>query len=133
MTHTRLLFRFDTSALFLILADMPASKFRLRGFRRLADAVTDSLGKLERETIAVVRRQRETNVRQVCSALGDVHAYTTIMTTLDRLYKKGLLKRRKIGRAFYYSPKYSFEEMEREMAADVIESLFDNSTGRVEP
>ncbi len=112
---------------------MPASNFRLRGFRRLADAVVDSLGKLELEAMTAVRRMRETNVRQVCTALGDSYAYTTIMTTLDRLYKKGLLERRKIGRAFYYSPKYSYEEMERGMAADVIESLFDNSAGRVGP
>ena len=30
-------------------------------------------------------------------------AYTTVMTTLDRLYKKGLLARRKSERAFIYS------------------------------
>lgn len=34
-------------------------------------------------------------------------AYTTLMTTLDRLFRKGTLLREKSGRAFYYSPKAS--------------------------
>jgi len=37
-------------------------------------------------------------------------AYTTIMTTLDRLFKKGLLDRRKIGKAYFYQAKLSEKE-----------------------
>ena len=37
------------------------------------------------------------------------HAYTTLMTTLDRLYRKGLLVRRRLGRAFTYEPRCSRE------------------------
>lgn len=112
---------------------MPNSHFRLRGFQRLSDAVMDSLGELERKTLNEVRRQGESNVARVCSALDGSYAYTTVMTTLDRLYKKGLLRRRKESRAYFYAAKYSVEEMERSMAADVIERLFDNSIGRAEP
>ena len=112
---------------------MPLTKFRLRGFQRLSDAVLDSLGDLERKTLDHVRELREANVTAVSSALGDVYAYTTVMTTLDRLYKKGLLERRKEGRAYVYSPRYSIEEMERGLAEDVIDSLFNNPIGRVEP
>ena len=112
---------------------MPYSQFRLRGFRRLSDAVMDSLGELERKTMDEVRRQGEVNVARVISALDGPYAYTTVMTTLDRLYKKGLLDRRKEGRAFFYSAKYSREEMERSMAADVIDTLLHNSIGRAEP
>ena len=32
-------------------------------------------------------------------------AYTTLMTTLDRLFREGTLTRVKSGRAFYYTPK----------------------------
>lgn len=112
---------------------MPYSKFRLRGFQRLSDALMDSLGELERKTLNEVRRQGEANVARVCSGLADSYAYTTVMTTLDRLYKKGLLNRRKESRAYFYTAKYSMEEMERNMAEDVIESLFDHSIGRVKP
>ena len=40
-------------------------------------------------------------------------AYTTVMTTLDRLYKKQLLTRVSEGRAFRYSLKASQQEMQR--------------------
>ena len=112
---------------------MASSKFRLRGFRRLSDAVMDSLGDLERRSMDEVRRQGEANVARICSGLKGSYAYTTVMTTLDRLYKKGLLTRRKEGRAYFYSARYSREEMERGVAEDVIDRLFDNSIGRVEP
>jgi len=75
----------------------------------------------------------ETSVAKVNGALNDAYAYTTVMTTLDRLYKKGLLTRRKDGRAFLYTAKYSPEEMERTIAEDIIGSLFETSNGRVEP
>ena len=40
-------------------------------------------------------------------------AYTTIMTVLDRLVRKGRLARRKVGRAFLYSPQTSRDTMRR--------------------
>ena len=112
---------------------MPTPNFRLRGFRRLSDAVIDSLGTLERQMFAEVRAHGEISVREVWEMLDETVAYTTIMTTLDRLYKKGLLSRRKVGRAFLYSAKYSVAEMERGVAKDVISNLLETSTGRVEP
>ena len=127
------LFWVDTKNLFLILAVMEYQKFRLRGFQRLSGAVMDTLGELEQKTLDEVRRQGESNVARVCSGLKESYAYTTVMTTLDRLYKKGLLDRRKEGRAFYYAAKFSIEEMERGIAEDVIAHLFDNSLGRAEP
>jgi len=45
-------------------------------------------------------------------------AYTTVMTTLDRLYKKGLLARRKSDRAFRYAPKLTRAEWERKRAGE---------------
>lgn len=123
----------DTRSHFSILSTMLSAKFRLRGNERLSDAVLDSLGELERKVLVEVTRRAEANVNQVNAALGDAYAYTTVMTTLDRLYKKGLLVRRKDGRAFLYSVKYSLEEMERGMAQDIIGRLFEASTGKAEP
>ena len=60
----------------------------------------------------------ESNVRDVAQKLERPLAYTTVMTTLDRLYKKGLLTRRKAERAFLYSPRLSREEWERKRARD---------------
>jgi predicted transcriptional regulator len=46
------------------------------------------------------------------------------MTTLDRLYKKGLLDRVAEGRAFRYSPRQSAEELRRDAVVEAIRQLF---------
>jgi predicted transcriptional regulator len=112
---------------------MKMPKFLLRGFRRPSDAIIASLGSLERDTMREVWRQKESSVRQICDAFGSQVAYTTVMTTLDRLYKKGLLVRRKDGRAFLYSARFSPEELERGVAQDVIGSLLDTTSAQIEP
>lgn len=108
-------------------------KFRLRGSRPLSEAVIDSLGELERKMMAEIRKAGELSVRKVWEDDGKRMAYTTIMTTLDRLYKKGLLDRRKVSRAFVYKAKYSAAEMEQSVAEQVINTLLETSIDRVEP
>lgn len=106
--------------------------FWLRGNKRLSEAVLGSLGELEQRSMREIWRRGEMSVGELGSAFGEIYAYTTLMTTLDRLYKKGLLSRRKHGRAFLYTSKYSIEEMERGVARDVISKLLD-TFGRAEP
>lgn len=118
---------------FVILGFMKMPKFTLRGFSRPREAIIASLGSLERLTMNEVWKQKEVSVRQAEAAFGERVAYTTVMTTLDRLYKKGFLNRRKEGRAFLYSPKFTPEELERGLAEDVIESLLDAGTEHIEP
>jgi predicted transcriptional regulator len=55
------------------------------------------------------------------------------MTTLDRLYKKGLLERRKDGRAFYYSPRQTSQEFSRNTTRRVIDKLIGSNEHGVEP
>ncbi len=66
----------------------------------------------------------EANVRDVAARLNRPLAYTTVMTTLDRLFKKGLLVRRKEERAFVYSTRYSRTEWEQKRTGDLITGLF---------
>jgi len=47
-------------------------------------------------------------------------AYTTLMTTLDRLYRKGVLERTKLGRAFFYLPRLTRQEFESARVADAL-------------
>jgi len=51
------------------------------------------------------------SVRDVADRLGGSWAYTTLMTTLDRLYKKGLALRELRGRAFHYRPRLSRRDL----------------------
>ena len=108
-------------------------KFLLRGFSRPREAIVASLGTLERETLAEIWRQKEASVRQISLAFEERIAYTTIMTTLDRLYKKGFLDRRKEGRAYFYAARFSPAELERGLAEDVFGGLLAAETKLIEP
>jgi BlaI family penicillinase repressor len=72
---------------------------------------------------------REGNVRDVREIVAQSRplAYTTIMTVLDRLVRKGKLTRRKVGRAFVYSPQGSRDAMRRVAIRELVDSLFDGS------
>lgn len=107
--------------------------FTLLGFKRPREVVCETLGKLERKVMDETWRRGEVSVRDIFKSFDEVMAYTTVMTTLDRLYKKGLLTRRKDGRAFLYSPRVSREEMEQGVAKDVIEGLLGSEAAGVEP
>ena len=65
-------------------------------------------------------------VQQVV-ALSRPLAYTTIMTVLDRLVRKGKLTRRKVGRAFVYSPEASRDTMRRSALRELLDGYFDGS------
>ena len=62
------------------------------------------LGSLEREVLTLVCETGGGTVRDISNCLSRPLAYTTVMTTLDRLYKKDLLIRQKEGRGFRYAP-----------------------------
>lgn len=112
---------------------MKSPSFTLFGFRRPREVVCLTLGRLEREVMDEAWGRGETSVAEFHKAFGERVAYTTLMTTLDRLFKKGLLARRKDGRAFLYSPRVSREEFERGVAEDVIDGLLDRDAASVEP
>ncbi|MCX6628994.1 MAG: BlaI/MecI/CopY family transcriptional regulator [Candidatus Solibacter sp.] len=82
--------------------------------------VHQPLGPLEVTVMEILWLDGECNVREVVDRVGRPLAYTTVMTTLDRLFKKGLLARRKTDRAFYYSPTLNRAEWERKRAGDFV-------------
>ena len=62
------------------------------------------LGPLERRVLQVLWRRADfARVREVLPEFPDI-AYTTLMTTLERLHRKGILERVFNGRAFSYRP-----------------------------
>ena len=70
-------------------------------------------------------------VREVVRELGGKLAYTTVMTTLDRLYKKGLLVRVKEGNAFVYRAASSRDEYHRRAVAEAVTALLARSADPV--
>jgi predicted transcriptional regulator len=83
-------------------------------------AVADSLGPLEISVMEVLWASGESTVHDVMPKLSRPLAYTTVMTTLDRLFKKGLLDRRKSDRAFVYVPRFSRAEWEQKRAGAFV-------------
>ena len=71
----------------------------------------------------------EANVRDVQQAVSRSKplAYTTVMTLLDRLARKGVLARRKAGRAFLYAPQVSRDSLRRIALREFLEAYFDGS------
>ena len=60
-------------------------------------------------------------------------AYTTLMTTLDRLFRKGTLTRVKSGRAFFYRPKSSQQELISELAGSTFATLLPGDAAAMRP
>src|SRR4029077_8079976 len=87
-------------------------RFLFWGFKSSREMLDNSLGTLEREVMTLVWKDGEISVREACDRLGSAVAYTTVMTTHDRLFKKGLLALRKIGRAFMYHATATRGELE---------------------
>ena len=54
-------------------------------------------------------------------------AYTTVMTVLDRLVKRGTVERQKEGRSFVYTPLVGRDELRRIAIKDLLDSFFDGS------
>jgi predicted transcriptional regulator len=97
--------------------------FKNRVSRR-GDFISElSLGRLEFELMQILWSRGESNVREVVEHLNRPLAYTTVMTTLDRLYKKNLLDRHMPDRAFVYAPRLSREEWDRRRAESFVTSF----------
>jgi predicted transcriptional regulator len=84
---------------------------------------------LELECLKALWEIREGNVRAVQLQMEPRRklAYTTVMTLLERLAKKGAVARRKSGRAFLYSPVVDQETLRKKAIQELIDSLFDGA------
>jgi predicted transcriptional regulator len=86
-------------------------------------ALSVTLGSLEAQVMEVLWTRGECKVREVMRTLDRDLAYTTVMTTLDRLFRKKLVDRRKSTRAYIYSPRLTCQEWKNRLARDVVARL----------
>ncbi|MGN6170190.1 MAG: BlaI/MecI/CopY family transcriptional regulator, partial [Solirubrobacteraceae bacterium] len=79
-----------------------------------AQTVPPPLHELESEVMEQLWKSGEASVRSVMEALNrrtaNGRAYTTYMTIMARLHKKGVLARRREGKTDYYAPVYERDE-----------------------
>ena len=94
-----------------------------------ANGARDIPPPLELECLRALWTLGEGNVKDVRHAIAANRslAYTTVMTVLDRLARKGGVARRKVGRSFVYAPVLSRESLRRLAIRDLVERFFDGS------
>jgi predicted transcriptional regulator len=91
--------------------------------------VSARLGPLEVQLLRWLWQKGNGTVREVLET-GDIEgAYTTLMTTMDRLHKKGLLTRKAEGRAFRYYPAQTEEQFNGEIVRNAIHHLLEAAAG----
>jgi predicted transcriptional regulator len=94
-----------------------------RTFSLFGSRSTPQLGPFEQQLLREVWSRGNATVRELIEHSNLHQAYTTVMTTMDRLFKKGLLDRVAEGRAFRYTPRLTSEELQRGAAIDGIRQL----------
>jgi predicted transcriptional regulator len=84
---------------------------------------------LELECLRVLWTLGEGNVKDVREVMTRSRnlAYTTVMTILDRLVRKGGVARHKVGRSFVYSPLLSREVLRKLAVKELVNAFFDGS------
>jgi predicted transcriptional regulator len=86
------------------------------------------LGELEAAIMDVMWDQEgPTTVRDILEQLARQRslAYTTVMTVMDNLYRKDLLSREKVGRAWLYEATGTRAEYTAQVLREVLESTGD--------
>jgi predicted transcriptional regulator len=90
-------------------------------------------GALEMRVLhALWEREGPQSVRDLQPAFQGV-AYTTLMTTLDRLHRKGVLLREKVGRAFVYRPRCTPEALRSDLAGQALLDVFGDRAHQFKP
>src|ERR1700676_1412087 len=87
------------------------------------------LAPLELDCMKTLWPMGEGTVREIRDHLAErlPRAYTTIMTIMDRLARKGVVERRKVNRAYVYRPNLSSEQARAQALGQVLHDFFGGS------
>jgi len=96
-----------------------AFKLDQRGLARV-------FGELEARIMGVIWEIGEPTVGDVCARLGTDCNYKTVMTVMNRLVDKGILSRRRMGRAYNYAPCADRETFLAQVSRNVMEGLLED-------
>lgn len=91
------------------------------------------LSRLELECMKAIWLRHAQTVSDVQESLLPLRplAYTTVLTILDRLSRKGAVTRVKEGKAYVYAPSLSFELSRQEALTELLHSYFEGSRERL--
>jgi predicted transcriptional regulator len=93
----------------------------------MSDGTRREAGELESEVLAALwASSAPMTPAEVLAQLEGALAYTTVMTTLSRLFEKGLVDRRSAGRSYAYAPTVR----EADLAGQRIRTLLERGHDR---
>ncbi|KWU61013.1 BlaI/MecI/CopY family transcriptional regulator [Priestia megaterium] len=92
------------------------------------ELLSNILGPLELEVMKILWSKKEANVQEVLAELNkqNEYAYTTIMTIMNRLDKKKILTRNKVGKGYQYKACYNQDELVQQTSSKKVEQLLGN-------
>ena len=105
-----------------------ASSVRLNNIRNSSKIAAKLLGDLELAIMRVAWTRESVTVRDVLEVLSKKRslAYTTVMTVMSRLAKKGLLTVEQSAKTYRYRSAQTSEEFEAQAAGQIVRSLIDD-------
>ncbi len=86
------------------------------------------LGPLQARILRTLAERGESSVRDVVAtdSRRNAPAYTTVMTVLDHLHKKGIVTRKLEGKSYRYTARYAPGELRDRMARHLVQELVDD-------
>ena len=106
-----------------MVARRSGSEHGVRTFRLGSTGLERVLGELEASIMEALWRSGDASVQEVCDFLGPEHNYKTVMTVTNRLVEKRLLTRRRVSKAFLYSPMENREQFLNRVSHGVATGL----------
>lgn len=88
------------------------------------------LGHLEHDLLEILWAKGESNGKEIYARIKDTRdiALTTVLTVLERLARKGIVKKVKGDSVYLFAPAYSKEEFARRVSNEVLKGIFGIST-----
>jgi predicted transcriptional regulator len=104
-----------------------------RSHDRKGQRAATPLTPCEFEIMEVMWRMETATVREVHAALQPVRglAYTTVMTVMDKLHRKGALQQQRRGRAYCYSVQLGRQEALHHRIRHLVDDYFEGSTDKL--
>ncbi len=97
-------------------------KFNFNPFK---EGLNQVLGALEKDIMEIMWKRGEACVKDIldCFPINREISYSTIITVTNRMTKKGLLNKRKRGKAYFYKPTYSRDQFLKIVSKKVVEGV----------
>ena len=97
-------------------------KFHFNPFK---EGLNQVLGALEKDIMEVLWNRGVSSVKEILDVFSSDRdiSYSTVITVTNRMAKKGLLKKRKVGKAYFYKPIYDREQFYEFISKKVVEGV----------